>query len=249
MISIRALNLLSCKDDLAKIPEGKLLINTINAYSYNNARKDELFEEALMKSDVLLPDGISIVKACSFLHWTRTKPRERVTGWDLFVYEMSRLNEKGPRPDGRPRRVLFMGSSKSVLELVVMRAAQEYPNLEIITYSPPYRKTFTEDDTNKMISIINRNDPDLLWIGMTAPKQEKWAYQNWDKLNIHCHCGSIGAVFGFFAGTNRRAPEYWQNLGMEWLFRLLMEPRRMWRRYILGNAMFLWLVMREKLEF
>jgi len=249
MISIRALNLLNSKDDLDKMPEGKLLINTINAYSYNNARKDESFEEALMNCDVLLPDGISIVKACSFLHYTKTKPKERITGWDLFEYEMDKLNRMGTRSDGNMPRVVFMGASHRVLDLVVENASKIYPNLEVFTYSPPYRKEFTKKDTDKMVNFINDVDPDLLWIGMTAPKQEKWAYANWDRLKIHCHCGSIGAVFGFFAGTSRRAPKYWQNMGLEWLFRLCQEPTRLWRRYILGNANFIWLVLREKLNF
>ena len=82
---------------------------------------------------------------------------------------------------------------------------------------------------------------------MTAPKQEKWTYANWDRLNIHCHVGTIGAVFDFFAGTYKRAPMIWQRCGFEWLYRLLREPRRMWRRYILGNALFLSLIVREKI--
>ena len=81
---------------------------------------------------------------------------------------------------------------------------------------------------------------------MTAPKQEKWIYSQWDKLNIHCHCGSIGAVFDFFAGTAKRAPKIWQDMYVEWLYRLLQEPSRMWRRYIIGNAKFIWLVLKEQ---
>ena len=75
---------------------------------------------------------------------------------------------------------------------------------------------------------------------MTAPKQEKWTYAHWDELNIHCHVGTIGAVFDFFAGTVEHAPVWWQRHGLEWLYRLLKEPKRMWRRYIIGNALFLW---------
>ncbi|WP_288068560.1 WecB/TagA/CpsF family glycosyltransferase, partial [Xylanibacter rodentium] len=96
-----------------------------------------------------------------------------------------------------------------------------------------------------IISAINDADPDLLWIGMTAPKQEKWAYANWDRLNIRCHVGTIGAVFDFFAGTYKRAPLWWQEHSLEWLYRLLKEPRRMWRRYLIGNALFLWNIMKE----
>ena len=241
MICIRNLNLLCSRAELANLPEGKLLINTINAFSYNNARRDVLFEEALTKSDVLIPDGISIVRVCKFLNG-KSRPKERIAGWDLFVHEMQRLNEKGGK-------VMFLGSSEKVLKLIRQKAAIVYPNLEVVTYSPPYKPQFTVEDDLNMVKAINDANPDLLWIGMTAPKQEKWAYANWDRLNIHCHVGTVGAVFDFFAGTYKRAPMIWQRLGLEWLYRLLKEPRRMWRRYIIGNVMFCVLVFREKLGF
>lgn len=258
MISIRALNLLGSRAELANLPEGKLLINTINAYSYNNARRDELFEEALMEGDVLLPDGFSIVKACGFLHYTRTKPKQRIAGWDLFEYEMNRLHTMAQKKkfvphESTPRRkrpvVMFMGSSPKVLSLIVKNAAKKFPALDVITYSPPYKTHFTVAENKSIVQAINYANPDLLWIGMTAPKQEKWTYAHWEQLDIHCHCGTIGAVFDFFAGTSKRAPERWQEMGFEWLYRLMKEPRRMWRRYIIGNAEFLSLVMREKLGF
>ena len=241
MICIRNLNLLCSRAELANLPEGKLLINTINAFSYNNARRDVLFEEALTKGDVLIPDGISIVRVCKFLNG-KSRPKERIAGWDLFVHEMQRLNEKGGK-------VMFLGSSDKVLKLIRQKAAIVYPNLEVVTYSPPYKPQFTVEDDLNMVKAINDANPDLLWIGMTAPKQEKWAYANWDRLNIHCHVGTVGAVFDFFAGTYKRAPMIWQRLGLEWLYRLLKEPRRMWRRYIIGNVMFCVLVFREKLGF
>ncbi|WP_173467510.1 WecB/TagA/CpsF family glycosyltransferase [Fibrobacter succinogenes] len=241
MICIRNLNLLCSRAELANLPEGKLLINTINAFSYNNARRDVLFEEALTKSDVLIPDGISIVRVCKFLNG-KSRPKERIAGWDLFVHEMQRLNEKGGK-------VMFLGSSEKVLKLIRQKAAIVYPNLEVVTYSPPYKPQFTVEDDLNMVKAINDANPDLLWIGMTAPKQEKWAYANWNRLNIHCHVGTVGAVFDFFAGTYKRAPMIWQRLGLEWLYRLLKEPRRMWRRYIIGNLMFCVLVFREKLGF
>lgn len=258
MISIRKLDLMSSKEELADIPDGKVLINTINAFSYNNARKDDLFEEALMNGDYLIPDGISIVQACKFLHYTKSKPKQRIAGWDLFAFEMKKLNEqarfsdaywKQQNPEREKPVVMFMGSSPKVLSLIVEKAALIYPDLQIVTYSPPYKPEFTVEDNRQIIQAINACNPDLLWIGMTAPKQEKWTYANWDRLNIHCHVGTIGAVFDFFAGTYKRAPQIWQNMGLEWLYRLLKEPRRMWRRYIIGNTEFLWLVAREKIGF
>lgn len=222
------------------LPAGKLLINTINAHSYNTALKDKIFAEALIKGNVLIPDGISIVKACKWLK-AKSQPQERIAGWDLFEFEMERLNQKGGK-------CFFMGSSEKVLNLIKKRASVDYPNIQIETYSPPYKPEFSEEDNKKIIDAINQANPDLLWIGMTAPKQEKWTYTHWNELNIHCHVGTIGAVFDFFAGTVERAPFWWQEHGLEWLYRLIKEPKRMWRRYIIGNTKFLINILHEKLN-
>ena len=293
MFRLKNLNILGSKAELAALPEGKLLINTINAHSYNTARKDELFAEALTNGDVLIPDGVSIVKACRWIK-AKSQPKERIAGWDLFEFEMNKLEECGMKNvecgvNGeecgmnnssldnsssasadhscsgkrlyessaklkiqnskfreRPLTVMFMGSSQKVLDLIVKRAAEVYPHLKIVTYSPPYKPEFSEEDNKAIVEAINAADPDLLWIGMTAPKQEKWTYSHWNELNIHCHVGTIGAVFDFFAGTVERAPMWWQRHGLEWLYRLLKEPKRMWRRYIIGNTLFLWNMLKEK---
>ena len=279
MFRLKNLNILGSKAELAALPEGKLLINTINAHSYNTARKDELFAEALTNGDVLIPDGVSIVKACRWIK-AKSQPKERIAGWDLFEFEMNKLEECGMNNSSldnsqsasadnsklkiqnscsgkrlyepsakfreRPLTVMFMGSSQKVLDLIVKRAAEVYPHLKIVTYSPPYKPELSEEDNKAIVEAINAADPDLLWIGMTAPKQEKWTYSHWNELNIHCHVGTIGAVFDFFAGTVERAPIWWQCHGLEWLYRLLKEPKRMWRRYIIGNTLFLWNMLKEK---
>lgn len=278
MFRLKDLDILGSKAELAALPEGKLLINTINAHSYNTARKDELFAEALTNGDVLIPDGVSIVKACRWIK-AKSQPKERIAGWDLFSFEMENLERKqcgmlnvecgannssldnsqsalADNPKFKiqnsefrspQRTVMFMGSSQKVLDLIVKRAAKVYPHLKIVTYSPPYKPEFSEEDNKAIIDAINAADPDLLWIGMTAPKQEKWTFSHWEELNIHCHVGTIGAVFDFFAGTVERAPVWWQRHGLEWLYRLLKEPKRMWRRYIIGNALFLFnVIFRER---
>lgn len=278
MFRLKDLNILGSKAELASLPDGKLLINTINAHSYNTARKDRLFAEALTNGDVLIPDGVSIVKACRWIK-AKSQPKERIAGWDLFSFEMENLERKqcgmlnvecgannssldnsqsalADNPKFKiqnsefrspQRTVMFMGSSEKVLDLIVKRAAEVYPHLKVVTYSPPYKPEFSEEDNKAIIDAINAADPDLLWIGMTAPKQEKWTFSHWDELNIHCHVGTIGAVFDFFAGTVERAPVWWQRHGLEWLYRLLKEPKRMWRRYIIGNALFLFnVIFRER---
>ena len=237
MLQLKDLCLVESREALNDIPQGKVLINTINAHSYNTAQKDALFAEALKNGDYLIPDGASIVKACRWIK-AKSNPKERIAGWDLFEFEMERLNKAGGT-------CFFMGSSEKVLALIRRRAADVYPNIIVKTYSPPYKPEFSEADNKAIIDAINECRPDLLWIGMTAPKQEKWVYSHWDELEIRCHCGTIGAVFDFFAGTSRRAPLWWQRHSLEWLYRLLKEPRRMWRRYIIGNVLFLWNMAKE----
>jgi N-acetylglucosaminyldiphosphoundecaprenol N-acetyl-beta-D-mannosaminyltransferase len=309
MLRLKDIKIVCSMEELAAIPEGKVLINTINAHSYNTAQKDELFAESLtprsaegrlqgknpspkgegnFKSEedcvkFLIPDGASVVKACRWLK-AKSQPKERIAGWDLFEFEMGRLEAPLNPPrrgkpvaflpeDGResaaPRdsldesdspldlhepswdpinmpKVMFMGSSEKVLGLIREKAKVVYPHIEVVTYSPPYKPEFSDEDNAAIVKAINDADPDLLWIGMTAPKQEKWAYSHWNELNIHCHCGTIGAVFDFFAGTAKRAPKWWQEHSLEWLYRLIIEPKRMWRRYIIGNALFLWNVWKER---
>lgn len=248
MFSLTNTPIVEYKGQLARIPEGKALINTINAHSYNVAQKDDAFAEALRGGDYLIPDGASILKACRWLKAV-SQPKERIAGWDLFFFEMNNLEKKSEELKVKSEkclRVMFFGSSEKVLALIRGRAAIDYPNLEVVTYSPPYKLEFSEEDNQAMIQAINDANPDLLWIGMTAPKQEKWAYQHWDELDIHCHCGTIGAVFDFYAGTAQRAPQWWQEHSLEWLYRLMKEPKRMWRRYVIGNPLFLWNIRKER---
>ena len=207
-LRLKTVSLLKHQKDLSLLPEGKLLINTINAHSYNVALRDILFQEALLNGGALIPDGASMVLAFKFL---RREKIERIAGWDLFQYEMNKLNAKGGV-------CFFLGSSERTLELVREKAKEVYPNIKIVTYSPPYKKEFSEEDNKAMIDTVNSVNPDLLWVGMTAPKQEKWAYVHLDELNVHCHIGTIGAVFDFFcrdctAGSSVVAKE-WIRMGI-----------------------------------
>lgn len=244
MLRLGELSIVESQDALKNIPDGKVLINTINAHSFNTAQKDALFAEALAQGDYLIPDGASIIKACRLLK-AKSQPKERIAGWDLFTFEMQRLDERSKKNNVKGK-VMFMGSSEKVLSLICEKAVVEYPNLEVITYSPPYKPEFSDEDNAAIIKAINDADPDLLWIGMTAPKQEKWTYSHWKELNIHCHVGTIGAVFDFYAGTAKRAPKWWQEHSLEWLYRLIKEPKRMWRRYGIGNPLFLWNITKER---
>ena len=123
MLRLKSLMILDSRKAMSLFPNGKLLINTINAHSYNTAQKDKLFAEALQQGDVLIPDGASIVKACRWRN-ARSKPTERIAGWNLFEFEMNKLNTTGGK-------CFFMGSSEKVLALIKQRVKVDYPNIEV----------------------------------------------------------------------------------------------------------------------
>lgn len=213
---------------LSNLPvDKKLLINTINQYSYCIAEQDSEFKNALLQSDVLLPDGVGIVLAAKYLN---KKKINKIAGADLHYYFLEKLNkEKGS--------CFYMGSSENTLEKIEKRLKKEYPNIKVATYSPPFKKEFTSEDNAAMIEAVRDFFPDVLFIGMTAPKQEKWGYQFKEELNAQYIC-SIGAVFDFYSGTTERPSLFWINLGLEWLGRLLKEPQRLWKRYIYYGFVF-----------
>jgi N-acetylglucosaminyldiphosphoundecaprenol N-acetyl-beta-D-mannosaminyltransferase len=225
------------KGSLLSLQKEKLLINTINAHSYNTAQNDSLFREALLKSDVLISDGISVVWA---YNWLTGKKVKKIAGEDLFYYEIERSQQK-------KGKCFFLGSNSNTLKKVTERLEKEYPDVIAETYAPPFEQDFSADENNAMLSAINSFQPDVLFVGMTAPKQEKWAFKNFDYIKAG-HVCCIGAVFDFYAGTKKRAPRWMIKIGMEWLFRLIQEPRRMWKRYLIGNIKFIWTVMMEKMR-
>ncbi len=222
-------------DTLENIEHSKMLITTLNAHSFNTVHKDEEFKTALINSNVLLPDGIGVVWAMKMLTGQKLK---KIAGDDLFHYQMNRLNKsKG--------RCFFLGSTDETLQKISDKANIDYPNVEVFNYSPPFKSIFSEEDNRIMVEKINLIAPDILFVGMTAPKQEKWAFQHFHKLNT-CHVCCIGAVFDFYAETSKRAPKWMINWGLEWFYRLISNPKRMWRRYLIGNTKFIAKILKEK---
>jgi N-acetylglucosaminyldiphosphoundecaprenol N-acetyl-beta-D-mannosaminyltransferase len=134
--------------------------------------------------------------------------------------------------------VFFFGSSQKVLDLIAQRLKQDYPTITLCgAISPPFG-AWSELQNTQYIQQVNKEKPDLLWVGMTAPKQEKWVRDNAAQLQVPV-IGSIGAVFDFFAGTYPRAPQWMINSGLEWFYRFVKEPKRMF----VSNPKFVWLVL------
>lgn len=221
--------------ELNTLSSEKLLLTTLNAHSFNLIQTNAIFKEALVCSNVILPDGISIVWAKQFLSGTKLK---KIAGADLFAWEMQRLNDiKGT--------CFFLGSTENTLRAIQGRAAKDFPGVKVYTLSPPFTNAFTLAENAEMIEVINHVKPDVLFVGMTAPKQEIWAYANKEKI-MATHICCVGAVFDFYAGTVKRAPQWMIKLGLEWLYRLLKEPGRLWKRYLIGNLKFIFLILKEK---
>lgn len=214
-----------------------LLVNTINQYSYCMANVDSAFKESLKKSDVLLPDGIAVVAAA---RWLTGRKIHKIAGADLHQHVLAKLNKKGGS-------CFYLGSTDATLQKIKDRLAIEYPNVKVETYSPPYKTQFSREDNEEMINAINVFKPDILFVGMTAPKQEKWACDHKHEIKTKMIC-TIGAVFDFYAGTIERPSEFMINMGLEWLGRLVKEPKRLWKRYLYFGPLFLRLIVKEKVK-
>jgi N-acetylglucosaminyldiphosphoundecaprenol N-acetyl-beta-D-mannosaminyltransferase len=222
-------------DDLPKLP--KVVINTINQYSFCMAEKEPEFKNALLASDVLLPDGVGIVAAVRLQSGQKIK---KISGSNLHYYLLDKLNKEYGS-------CFYLGSSNKTLTKIKERIALEYPNIRVGYYSPPFKVVFSADDNAKMIQEVNDFKPDALFVGMTAPKQEKWAVAHKSEVDAKI-ISSIGAVFDFYAGTMNRPGNFWINLGFEWLGRLINEPQRMWKRYIYYGPVFAYILLKHKIK-
>jgi N-acetylglucosaminyldiphosphoundecaprenol N-acetyl-beta-D-mannosaminyltransferase len=226
-------------DDLSSINimnSNKKIINTINPHSYVVAKTDDVFKEALLASDTLIPDGSGIVIAAKQIYDIKIN---KIAGADLHLYLLSEL-------DKYSGTVFYMGAASNTLVKIKERLAIDFPNVKVGTYSPPYKNNFSDGDNEVIIKQINSFSPDVLFIGMTAPKQEKWLYQHSEQLNFKIS-SSIGAVFDFYAGTIDRPSQFWINIHLEWLPRLLKEPKRLWRRNFVSTPLFLFDLIKEKI--
>ena len=206
-----------------------------NPHSLVTAHADPVFCEALRSSTAVVADG-SGVKLAGLL--TGIKAGPRITGWDFFHGMMTRLNDRGGK-------AFFFGSRDVVLKRILVNAWHDYPRVEIEVLSPPFGD-WSAEQNEAMLTRIRESQPDVLWVGMTAPRQEKWTHANAAHLGVPV-IGSIGAVFDYYAGTVQRAPGWICAIGLEWLYRLAGEPRRLWRRTVVSAPRFLWLVARERL--
>lgn len=211
----------------------------LNPHAVEIASTDAAFHNSLLAADFLTPDGIGVVYASRILGG---ELKSRITGMDVFEGVTGAMDRSGFAS------CFFLGSTEQVLEKITVEMAKVFPNVKVAgTYSPPFKPEFSAANNRAMIQAINDAEADVLWVGLTAPKQEKWIYAHREQLNVN-FAGPIGAAFDFFVGNIRRVGPGWQDLGFEWLPRLIQEPRRLWRRSLVSAPRFFLRTIRYRLR-
>jgi len=204
------------------------LVAAANTHVVSIAHRDKRFGEAMKKFDLILPDGMPLVWYLNRIH--RTKLRDRVYGPDLMRHILATA--------GPAERHFLLGGTQTERDKLEQVVARDYPQAQIAgSYSPPFGP-WPADEEERIIRLVRESAPTFVWVGLGCPKQElllarlKSALPPADYL-------AVGAAFSLIGGTVKQAPRSWQRLGLEWAFRLLMEPRRLWRRYLVNNTYFM----------
>ncbi|MCK5579846.1 MAG: WecB/TagA/CpsF family glycosyltransferase [Candidatus Omnitrophica bacterium] len=201
-----------------------------------DCQDDPEYRKIVNNAGMVTPDGMPVVWLGKL---SGNKTIQRTYGPDL----MRQTCDVGQK---RGYRHYFYGGTSDTLQILEQRLKEQFPDINIVgKYSPPFRK-IQEIEKDTVLEEINSFAPDILWVGLGSPKQDYWMSQHRDKLNVPVIVG-VGAAFDFLAGVKPQAPGWMQKSGLEWLFRLCCEPGRLWKRYLIGNARFVYLVIKEKL--
>jgi N-acetylglucosaminyldiphosphoundecaprenol N-acetyl-beta-D-mannosaminyltransferase len=209
----------------------RLMIGVINAAKVVNMRRDPALRRSVMSSDVILADGFSIVMAARLLG--RPLP-ERVAGIDLMEAILVRASE-------RHYRVYCLGATEAVLAAVHRHIARVHPGVQVVGSHHGY---FAPEQEPDVAGAIRDSRADVLFVAMTSPKKERFLLRWEHEIDVPVRHG-VGGSFDVLAGSVRRAPQAWQRLGLEWLYRTLQEPRRLWKRYLVTNCAFLGMLFLE----
>jgi len=201
------------------------------------SQRDPKLKAIHNRAGMVVPDGMPMVWA-NFLQGNRDV--SRVYGPDLMLAVCEAAVEKG-------YKFFFYGGAEGVPELLKEKLSDRFPGLQIVgTYSPPFRPLTDEEDA-EICAMIDASGADIVWIGLSTPKQEKWMDAHRGKFEAPVMVG-VGAAFDFHSGLKSQAPKWMQRSGLEWLYRLLCEPRRLGKRYLINNPTFLWLILLQALR-
>jgi N-acetylglucosaminyldiphosphoundecaprenol N-acetyl-beta-D-mannosaminyltransferase len=213
---------------------GSHYMAVVNAAKVVSASRDARLRRMLMKGDLVTADGMSVVWAARLLG---RRLKGRVTGIDVFERLIERAAERG-------WAIYFLGAREHSVETLVERLRARHPRLRVAGYRNGY---FEDDESDSIAEAIKRSGADLLFVGMGSPAQEKWIEENLEKTGVKFALG-VGGSFDHVSGLVPRAPRWMQRAGLEWLHRLAREPRRLWRRYLVGNTLFILLVAKQMIK-
>ena len=207
-----------------------------NVHTVVISRHDQRLRQITNNSFMSMPDGkpLSIVG-----RWQGIDDAECIAGPDF----MPALIDNVPG-----LKHFFYGSTPQTLEKLTQRLKQRFPNCRIVGYYAPPFRALTPTEKDEVLTMINKASPDIIWVGLGAPRQEYWMEETWHQLKPAILMG-VGAAFDFNAGQIARAPHWMRNASLEWAYRLYREPRRLWRRYLVTNTLFLYYLTKEKLGF
>jgi N-acetylglucosaminyldiphosphoundecaprenol N-acetyl-beta-D-mannosaminyltransferase len=209
----------------------RLLIGVVNAAKIVNARKNEELMRSVKQADIVLADGTPVVWLSRLLG---TPLPQRLAGIDIMYKILERASQ-------RRYRVYFLGAKADVVKRVVVITAEQYPNLIVAGYRDGY---FSDDQYNTVAREIKESKADILLVAMPSPRKENFLAKWYDFMQVPV-CHGVGGSFDVMAGVTKRAPLWMQNCGLEWFYRLIQEPRRMWKRYLVTNTAFIGLSISE----
>ncbi len=207
-----------------------------NVHMTIEAYLDKNFEDIVNNADIATPDGMPLAKAIKFIYGIN---QDRVAGMDL-IEDLFKECEK------KDKKIFVYGGAQPTLEKMEEKVNKEYPNLKIKSYSPPFR-ALSQDEKEADISMINDFNPDFVFVALGCPKQEKWMSEHKNKINS-CMIG-LGGAIEVYAGVKDRAPKWMQDYSLEWLYRLIQDPKRLWKRYFLTNSLFIFLFIKQYLTY
>jgi N-acetylglucosaminyldiphosphoundecaprenol N-acetyl-beta-D-mannosaminyltransferase len=201
------------------------------------ANKNKGLQTLYNTADLTLCDGVPLIWASKFLG--QEKLRGRVTGLDLLPQYIERCYQQD-------FSMFFLGAGEGVAQSYKEQLEEKYPGIRVVgVYSPPYAKEFSAEENQKIIALINAAKPAILWVSLTAPKQDYWIQQNYHALNSSINIG-IGAALDVAVGKFNRAPVWMQKNGLEWLYRFLKEPKRLFRRYFIEAPAIVPILLKQK---
>lgn len=236
-IPIEALTMSETLDWVDEAISGRkpLQIGVVNAAKVVNMEKDPSLREAVLSSDIILADGAAVVWASRLL---RKPLPERVAGIDIMFGMFERGDKKG-------YRVYCLGATEEISKSVAENIARDYPGLILAGRHHGY---YAEDEAQQVADDVKNSKADILLVAMTSPKKERFLAKWMDYMDVPV-CHGVGGSFDVYAGKVERAPESWQKLGLEWLYRVKQEPGRLWKRYLFTNLSFIGMLLKAMLGF